>query len=99
MLTCTHSASLWLFIYKHFFILTPREEDPQIIVPVMDVMIEFPGASAEEVEKLVTTPLESLLKQIEGVEYVYSAASPGMGMVTVRYYVGEELEDGCAMSN
>ncbi len=74
-------------------ILTPREEDPQIIVPVMDVMIEFPGASAEEVEKLVTTPLESLLKQIEGVEYVYSAASSGMGMVTVRYYVGEELEN------
>ncbi|MCF7970942.1 MAG: efflux RND transporter permease subunit [Methylococcaceae bacterium] len=73
--------------------LTPREEDPQIIVPVMDVMVEFPGASAEEVEKLVTTPLESLLKQIEGVEYVYSAASPGIAMVTVRYYVGENLED------
>ncbi len=73
--------------------LTPREEDPQIIVPVMDVMVEFPGASAEEVEKLVTTPLESLLKQIEGVEYVYSAASPGMAIVTVRYYVGENLED------
>ncbi|BCG63495.1 MAG: hypothetical protein methR_P1214 [Methyloprofundus sp.] len=74
-------------------ILTPREEDPQIIVPVMDVMVEMPGASAEEVEKLVTTPLESLLKQIEGVEYVYSAASPGMAIVTVRYYVGENLED------
>jgi len=74
-------------------ILTPREEDPQIIVPVMDVMVEVPGASAEEVEKLVTTPLESLLKQIEGVEYVYSAASPGMALVTVRYYVGEDLEN------
>ncbi len=74
-------------------ILTPREEDPQIIVPVMDVMVEVPGASAKEVEKLVTTPLESLLKQIEGVEYVYSAASPGMALVTVRYYVGEDLEN------
>ncbi len=73
--------------------LTPREEDPQIIVPVMDVMVEFPGASAEEVEKLITTPLEALLKQIEGVEYVYSAASPGMAIVTVRYFVGENLED------
>ena len=51
-------------------ILTPREEYPQIIVPVMDLMVEFPGASAEEVEKLVTTPLESLLKQIEGVEFL-----------------------------
>jgi multidrug efflux pump subunit AcrB len=73
--------------------LTPREEDPQIVVPVMDVLVEFPGATAAEVEKLVTTPLESLLKQIDGVKYVYSAASPGMAVVTVRYYVGENLED------
>ena len=50
--------------------LTSREEDPQIVVPVMDVLIEYPGASSEEVEKLVSTPLEVLLKQIEGVEYV-----------------------------
>ena len=53
-------------------ILTPREEDPQIVVPVMDVLIEYPGASSEEVEKLAVTPLEVLLKQIQGVEYVYS---------------------------
>ncbi|MDD5413167.1 MAG: efflux RND transporter permease subunit, partial [Methylobacter sp.] len=53
-------------------ILTPREEDPQIVVPVMDVLVEYPGASSEEVEKLVSTPLEVLLKQLEGVEYVYS---------------------------
>ena len=58
-------------------VLTPREEDPQIIVPVMDVFIQYPGASSEEVEKLVTTPLEVLLRQIDGVEYVYSASRPG----------------------
>ena len=73
--------------------LTPREEDPQIVVPVMDVMIEYPGASSEEVEKLVATPLEVLLKQIEGVEYVYSVSKPGAAMVTVRYFVGQSFED------
>ena len=73
-------------------VLTPREEDPQIIVPVMDVFVEFPGASSKEVEMLVTTPLEALLYQIPGVEYVYSASRPGQALVTVRYYVGEDME-------
>ncbi len=73
-------------------ILTPREEDPQIIVPVMDVFVQYPGASSEEVEMLVTTPLETLLNQIDGVKYVYSASMPGMAVVTVRYFVGEDLE-------
>jgi len=73
--------------------LTPREEDPQIVVPVMDVMIDFPGATAEEVEKLAATPLEALLKQIEGVEHVFSASQPGHAVVTVGYEVGEDPED------
>ena len=72
--------------------LTPREEDPQIIVPVMDVFVQVPGASSEEVEKQVATPLEVLLKQIKGVEYVYSVSRPGEAMVTVRFFVGENLE-------
>jgi multidrug efflux pump subunit AcrB len=73
--------------------LTPREEDPQIVVPVMDVMIDYPGASAEEVEKLAATPLETMLKQIKGVEHVFSASQPGQAVVTVGYYVGENPED------
>ncbi|MFH0340567.1 MAG: efflux RND transporter permease subunit [Chromatiales bacterium] len=73
-------------------ILTPREEEPQIIVPVADVLVDFPGASAEEVEKLVATPLEAKLREIDGVEYVYSASRPGGAVVTVRYYVGEDRE-------
>ena len=73
-------------------ILTPREEDPQIVVPVMDVLIEYPGASSEEVEKLAVTPLEVLLKQIQGVEYVYSVSKPGAAVVTVRYFVGENFD-------
>jgi multidrug efflux pump subunit AcrB len=74
-------------------ILTPREEDPQIVVPVMDVLLEYPGASSEEVEKLAATPLEVLLKQIEGVEYVYSVSRPGTAVITVRYYVGQNYEN------
>ncbi|AAU91638.1 AcrB/AcrD/AcrF family protein [Methylococcus capsulatus str. Bath] len=74
-------------------LLTPREEEPQIVVPVADVFVRAPGASAEEVEKLVATPLESRLREIDGVEYVYSASRAGEAMVTVRFYVGEDRED------
>lgn len=71
---------------------TPREEDPQIIVPLADVYVNFPGHTAEEVEQLVTTPLEKILYQIDGVEYVYSMSRQGLGIITVRYYVGEDRE-------
>jgi multidrug efflux pump subunit AcrB len=73
--------------------VTPREEEPQIVVPMADVMVQVPGASAEEVEKLVTTPLERLLWQIDGVEYVYSTSSKDRTSVTVRFFVGEDRED------
>jgi multidrug efflux pump subunit AcrB len=73
-------------------LLTPREEEPQIVVPLADVFVSFPGASAVEVEKLVATPLERLLWQIDGVEYVYSVSSRDMAVVTVRFYVGEDRE-------
>jgi multidrug efflux pump subunit AcrB len=72
--------------------LTPREEDPQIVVPLADVFVSFPGHSAAEVEQLVTTPLEKLLYQIDGVEYVYSMSREGQAIVTVRFYVGEDRE-------
>jgi multidrug efflux pump subunit AcrB len=73
--------------------LTPREEEPQIVVPVADVFVRMPGASAEQVEKLVATPLETKLREVDGVEYVYSASREGEAMVTVRFYVGEDRED------
>ncbi len=72
--------------------LTPREEDPQIIVPLADVYVNFPGHSAAEVEQLVTTPLEKILYQIDGVEYVYSMSRENQAVITVRYYVGEDRE-------
>ncbi|MCE9612770.1 MAG: efflux RND transporter permease subunit [Lentisphaerae bacterium] len=74
-------------------LVTPREEEPQIVVPLADVMVAFPGGSAEEVEKLVAARLERLLYQIDGVEYVYSMSRPGMAIVTVRFFVGEDRED------
>lgn len=73
-------------------VVTPREEDPQIVVPMADVYVNFPGHSAAEVEQLVTTPLEKLLYQIDGVEYVYSMSHENQAIITVRYYVGEDRE-------
>jgi multidrug efflux pump subunit AcrB len=72
---------------------TPREEEPQIIVPMMDVFVEMPGATAHEVEERVTSPMEKLIWEIPGVEYVYSITQPGLSMVVVRYKVGESQED------
>jgi multidrug efflux pump subunit AcrB len=72
--------------------LTPREEDPQIVVPLADLYVNFPGRSAAEVEQLVSTPLEKILYQIDGVEYVYSMSREGQAIITVRYYVGEDRE-------
>jgi len=73
--------------------LTPREEEPQIVVPMADVFVSAPGLSAAEVETQVTDRLEKLLYQIDGVEYVYSMSQPGQCIVTVRFYVGEDRED------
>ncbi len=73
-------------------LLTPREEEPQIVVPLADVFVQAPGASAREVEQLVSTPLEKLLWQIDGVEYVYSMSRDGVAIVTVRFHVGEDRE-------
>jgi len=72
--------------------ITPREEDPQIVVPIADVFVSMPGASAKKVERLVSTRLEEFLYQIDGVEYVYSTSYPSMAVVTVRFYVGEDRE-------
>jgi multidrug efflux pump subunit AcrB len=71
-------------------LLTPREEEPQIVVPMADVFVQVPGASAEEVERQVSTRLEKILYQIDGVEYVYSMSKPGLAIVTVRFYVGQD---------
>jgi multidrug efflux pump subunit AcrB len=71
-------------------VVLPREEEPQIIVPMVDVFVALPGASPTEVEQRITRPLEQLLWQVPGVEYVYSTSSPGQSMVIVRFLVGED---------
>ncbi len=70
----------------------PREEEPQIIVPMIDVFVQMPGATPQEVEQRVTGPLEKLLWEVPGVEYLYSTSSPGQAMVVVRFYVGQDEE-------
>ncbi len=80
-------------------VMLPREEEPQIIVPMIDVFVQMPGASAKEVEERVTRPMEKLLWEVPGVEYIYSTSSPGMAMAVVRFYVGQSEEDAIVRLN
>ena len=80
-------------------VLLPREEEPQIIVPMIDVFVQMPGAGAKEVEERVTKPMEKLLWEIPGVEYIYSTSSPGFAMAIVRFYVGEDEADAIVRLN
>jgi multidrug efflux pump subunit AcrB len=84
-------ASLLLGLFA--VIVTPREEEPQIVVPMIDVYVTYPGASAKEVEERATRPMEKLLWEIKGVEYIYSIVKPGFNLTIVRFYVGESMED------
>jgi len=77
----------------------PREEEPQIIVPMVDIFVGMPGASAKEVEQRVTGPMEKLLWEIPGVEYIYSTSSPGGALAIVRFKVGEDEEKSIVKLN
>jgi len=72
---------------------TPREEEPQIVVPMLDVFVQMPGASPEEISQRVSLPMEKLLREVPGVEYIYSINQPGMSMLIVRFVVGSKEED------
>ena len=85
------AASLALGIFAVAII--PREEEPQILVPMLDITTAMPGASPAEVEERVTLPIENLVHQISGVEYVYSTSAPGQSLVIVRFLVGTPQED------
>jgi multidrug efflux pump subunit AcrB len=80
-------------------LMLPREEEPQIIVPMIDLFVQMPGASAKEVEERVTRPMEQLLWEIPGVEYIYSTSSPGFSMAIVRFRVGEDEEKSIVKLN
>lgn len=83
-------ASLGLGAYA--VLALPREEEPQIVVPMIDVFAEMAGASPTEVEQRVTRPLEKLLWEVPGVEYLYSTSGPGRAMIVVRFFVGQDEE-------
>jgi len=78
--------------------VTPREEEPQIVVPVLDLFVSMPGASPKEVEERVAVPMERLLREIPGVEYVYTISRPGGALVIVRYEVGIKEEDAIVLT-
>ncbi len=83
-------ALLGLFLGLFALLVTPREEEPQINVTFANVFIPFPGASAKEVESVVSVPAEQTLSEISGVKHVYSVSRPGMSVLTVEYEVGED---------
>lgn len=83
-------AAVGIGVYTAFTL--PSEEEPQIVVPLADIYLPLPGVEPEEIENRVLIPIDNLLSGIAGVEYVYSHAERGFGLVTVRYEVGQDLE-------
>jgi multidrug efflux pump subunit AcrB len=83
-------AAIWLL---------PREEEPQIKVPMIDVLVSMPGTGSKEIEERVTRPMEKLLWEIPGVEYIYSTSSPGQSLVIVRFVVGSDAEQSVVRLN
>ena len=79
--------------------LLPREEEPQIKVPMIDVMVSMPGASAQEVEQRLAIPMEKLLYELPGIEYIYSTSMPGQCLLIARFYVGEDFEKAIVSLN
>ncbi|MBI3401298.1 MAG: efflux RND transporter permease subunit [Acidobacteria bacterium] len=90
-------ASLLMGIYA--VVALPREEEPQIIVPMIDVFVEMPGAPPGEVEQRATRPMEKLLWEVPGVEYLYSTSSAGRAMIVVRFLVGQDEEKALVRLN
>jgi multidrug efflux pump subunit AcrB len=83
---------VFLLIGAYATWLIPREEEPQIEVPMADIFIGFPGAEPKEVESKVVEPMEKIVSNIKGVEYVYSTTMKGQAMLIVQFYVGEDVE-------
>jgi len=81
---------LLIGIYSSYLI--PREEEPQIEVPIADIFVQFPGANPSEVESKVIKPLEKIVSNLPGVEYVYSTSMKEQAMLIVQFYVGEDIE-------
>jgi len=83
-------AFMIIGVYSSY--LTPREEEPQIDVPIADIFFGYPGASPQEVESRIVKPIEKIISNVKGVEYVYSQSLPEQAMLIVQFYVGEDVE-------
>ncbi|MFA6812324.1 MAG: efflux RND transporter permease subunit [Bacteroidaceae bacterium] len=84
---------VFLLVGAYSIALIPREEDPQITVPAADIFLSMPGASPKEVETKIIAPLERVISNVKGVEHLYSTSMNGQGMLTVQFYVGENVEN------
>ena len=91
------AASLLLGVFAVY--LLPREEEPQIKVPMIDVMVSMPGATPKEIEERVSIPMEKLLYELPNIEYIYSTSMRGRSLLVARFYVGEDLEDAIVRLN
>ena len=80
-------------------VLLPREEEPQIKVPMIDVIVTMPGATPQEVEQRLAVPMEKLLYELPGVEYIYSTSTPGQCLLIARFYVGTNFEEAIVSLN
>lgn len=80
-------------------VMLPREEEPQIKVPMIDVLVSMPGATPKEIEERLSIPMEKLLYELPGVEYIYSTSTAGQSLLVVRFFVGEKLESSIVRLN
>ena len=83
---------VFLLIGTYATMHIPREEEPQIEVPMADIFIGYPGAAPQEIESKVVAPMEKIISNIKGVEYVYSTSMKEKAMLIVQFYVGEDVE-------
>ncbi len=86
-------ALLALLLGLFALMVTPREEEPQIDVTMADIYIAYPGASAKEIENLISTPAEQVVSEISGLKHVYSVSKPGLAIITAQFDVGENRTD------
>ena len=85
---------LFAFVAGMFaFLVTPREENPKIVVPAANIIVQKPGASPQEIQQLIIKPLEAILQGLAGMDHTYGAAMDSMGVVSVQFDVGEDKED------
>jgi multidrug efflux pump subunit AcrB len=91
--------TVMLLVGIYGLIATPRQEDPQISVPMIDIFLKHTGASSEEMSELMIKPLERLLSEIPGVKHVYSVSDKERGIITLEFHVGENIESAIILTH